>query len=386
MSQPKIIHNGVILGLMSGTSADGLDVAVCDVKSSSKLSFIEGYSFPYPDKLREHIIKLQVSMTENDLNSDGIKQLDQQIADFVIHACQESIEKSSVDRNAIVAIANHGQTILHQPNARKPFSLQIGNAQRIADALNMMVINDFRKDDIKAGGQGAPLIPAFHQAMFQQFAPCNIINIGGIANITSLGKDHIIGFDIGPGNTLLDQWNRLHKNTPFDKNGDWARSGECLQPLLNTLLDEPYFSAPHPKSTGQDLFNLTWLNKKLSSLSYNEALRYQSIAANDIQHTLSLLTAQSIAQTIKGLEHVTHPIFICGGGVHNTHLIEQLQFMLPQTHISSTADIGIDPNWVEAIGFAWLGYCRLNNLTTNIPEVTGATANVCLGTITEPRQ
>ena len=369
---------------MSGTSADGLDIAICDIQSRTQISFIEGYSFSYPKDLQRKIIDLQVSTTSENLGSADIKRLDQEIADFVINACQESITKSSIthaSRNTIKAIANHGQTILHQPNAKHPFSLQIGNAQRIANALNIAVINDFRKNDIHAGGQGAPLIPAFHQAVFHQYAPCNIINIGGIANITSLDAESnkVIGFDTGPGNTLLDQWNQQHNSTAFDKNGAWARSGNCHDALLKELINEPYFSASYPKSTGQDLFNLNWLNKRIQSLA-----NHQAIAANDVQCTLSQLTASTIAQTIAELGHSNKPIYLCGGGVHNTHLVEQLQTELPKASINTTADIGIDPNWVEAIGFAWLGYCRLHNIPSNMPSVTGATNEVCLGNLTQP--
>ena len=385
MSLPQSIQGDIIIGLMSGTSADGLDIAICDVQGQNQVSLIKGYSFPYPDEIREQIIELQVSTTSGDLGSANIKRLDQKIADFVIHACQNSIEDSSIDHNIIKAVANHGQTILHQPNATPPFSLQIGNAQSIANAINLTVISDFRKNDIAEGGQGAPLTPAFHQAIFQQYAPCNIINIGGIANITSLSSDSdkVIGFDTGPGNTLLDQWNQQHNATAFDKNGDWARSGICHPVLLEALLNEPYFSAPHPKSTGQDVFNLYWLNKKIQALP-----NHQSIAPNVIQHTLSQLTANSIAKAVHSLSQQTKqqatPIYLCGGGIHNTLLVEQIKSALPQTSINSTADIGIDPNWVEAIGFAWLGYCRLKGIPANIPAVTGATNKVCLGSINKP--
>jgi len=379
MSSNQAAHGDIILGLMSGTSADGLDIAICNVQSQNQISLIEAYSFPYPDNLRKQITALQVSATTNNLESLEIKKLDKQLANFVIQACQESIEKSPVNHNDIKAIANHGQTILHQPNAEKPFSLQIGNAQHIANSLRLTVINDFRKNDIQAGGQGAPLIPAFHQAVFQQYAPCNIINIGGIANITSLDSNKVLGFDTGPGNTLLDQWNQQHNKSAYDKNGDWARSGNCQPTLLAKLLNDPYFSAPHPKSTGQDLFNLNWLNKRIQSLP-----NYQLIAASDIQNTLSQLTADSIALSIQELGHTDRPIYLCGGGVHNTYLVEQLQTALPEASINSTADIGIDPNWVEAIGFAWLGYCRLNDIPTNMPAVTGATSKVCLGSISQP--
>lgn len=362
-----------ILGLMSGTSADGLDIALCEVSSISDISLLETQSFSYPNKLREAIRAAQTLAAFND------PQLEKRITEFVISSINTFIEDTNRHKLDISCIANHGQTILHQPNAIKPFSLQIGDAQKIANALQITVVNDFRTADITAGGQGAPLIPAFHQAVFQQYAPCNIINIGGIANITSLSSDEVIGFDTGPGNTLLDQWNQQHNKTAYDKSGDWARSGNCHKTLLAELLKEPYFSAPYPKSTGQDLFNLNWLNKKRLLLP-----DYQLITANDVQNTLSQLTARSIAQAIENLGQTTRPIYLCGGGVHNTHLVEQLQTVLPQTSINSTASIGINPNWVEAIGFAWLGYCRLNDIPTNMPAVTGATSKVCLGKITQP--
>lgn len=388
---------------MSGTSADGLDVAICQIQDQHNINFIAGYSFAYPSNLQDETLALQLSSTADNIQSDtiskAIKTLDQDIADFVIRACQSSIEQSGIQRDIkldiehkvkhseITAIANHGQTILHQPNASPPFSLQIGNAQAIAKALNIPVISDFRTADIEAGGQGAPLIPAFHQAMFQQHAPCNIINIGGIANITSLDSsssnkatEKIIGFDTGPGNTLLDQWYKQHhQHGSFDRNGDWARSGQCNQALLNEWLKEPYFTADYPKSTGQDLFNLNWLEQGIQRLAAP-----QQLAANDVQHTLSQLTAHSIKLAVEQLQKTTLPIYLCGGGVHNTLLVEHIQAALPQAKINSTASIGIDPNWVEAMGFAWLGYCRLHNIAANSPTVTGAKQAVVLGSISSP--
>lgn len=376
-------HGDIILGLMSGTSADGLDIAICDVQGKNNIVFLAGYSFPYPDNLHREISELQVSITAKNVASVQIQALDNRIASFAAQACKDVIKRSTISQSDIQAIANHGQTILHQPSADKPFSLQIGNAKDIANALNITVISDFRTTDIETGGQGAPLIPAFHQAVFQQYAPCNIVNIGGIANITSLDSDpnKILGFDIGPGNTLLDQWNKQHKKTTFDKNGDWARSGNCNNTLLNELLNEPYFSEPHPKSTGQDLFNLAWLNQKIKTLP-----NYQTINAKDIQRTLSELTASSISNAIQSLNQETRPLYLCGGGVHNTHLVKQIKASLPKAQVSNTQDIGIHPDWVEAMGFAWLGYCRLNQINSNIPKVTGATRSVSLGTITQPEQ
>jgi len=215
------------------------------------------------------------------------------------------------------------------------------------------------------------LIPAFHHAVFQQHAPCYIVNIGGISNISFVSNDaeSVTGFDTGPGNTLMDQWIKQHQNKDYDHDGSWARSGELIPELLNDLLDEPYFSAKAPKSTGQNLFNLSWLNKFLNT----------DMQADNVQRTLLELTAVSICDAINDSNKLDEPIFLCGGGALNSFLVERIQALSPNSEVSLTSKLGIHPQWVEAMGFAWLGYCRLNQITSNLPAVTGAKKKVCLG-------
>jgi len=234
-------------------------------------------------------------------------------------------------------------------------------------------IADFRRKDIALGGQGAPLVPAFHQSIFSHHKKNRIIlNIGGISNITWLGNntEQVLGFDTGPGNTLLDMWYQQYHNNNYDINGDWAASGEVYQPLLQRMLQHPYFSMQAPKSTGRELFNLPWLQQHLG--------HFPALQPQDIQATLSQLTAQSIAHEILKLsDHAD--IYICGGGIFNIDLITRIKTLLPKSTVNSTSDIGIDPQWVEAIAFAWLAYCHVNKMTSNLPAVTGASRAAVLG-------
>jgi len=253
--------------------------------------------------------------------------------------------------------------------------LQIGNAQILANNCNIPVVADFRTADISAGGEGAPLIPAFHHAVFQEHAPSSIINIGGISNISYIDKEpeKVTGYDIGPGNTLMDQWIKQHKNKDFDHDGLWARSGSLNGSLLNNLLSEPYFAINAPKSTGQDLFNINWLTKHLNN----------KIASKDVQRTLLELTAASIGNAIKKDKKINNPVYLCGGGALNSFLVERIQHHTSKKLIRSTQDLGIHPQNVESMGFAWLAHCKLNNITSNLPAVTGANKKVCLGRLFE---
>ncbi|RLA17547.1 MAG: anhydro-N-acetylmuramic acid kinase [Gammaproteobacteria bacterium] len=276
----------------------------------------------------------------------------------------------------MLAIGSHGQTLHHSPNTTLPFSLQIGDANIISQITGITTIADFRRRDIAAGGQGAPLVPAFHQAMFQTNKENRVIvNIGGIANLSILPKDTqgtILGFDTGPGNTLMDCWISEHKNSAYDNNGEWAATGTIQADLLKQLKDEPYFSSPPPKSTGTEYFSADWLNEKLTKLP--------QYAPEDVQHTLCQLTAETIAEAIQTTALETERIFLCGGGTHNQTLVKALEQLL-QPPIASTATQGIHPNQVEAMAFAWLAKKTLQGQTGNLPEVTGAKEAVILGGI-----
>jgi len=362
------------IGTMSGTSADGLDINLCQINSISSVKLIGSYFAQYPSEIKESIQRLQLLSAEELFNEhkEYLATLDEEIGLFYSHHISHFLEQEKIPPEAIDAIGSHGQTILHQPRAKEAFSLQIGNAQKIANSTGITVTADFRTADIQLGGEGAPLIPAFHHAVFQNHSPCSIINIGGISNVSFIEKNSeaVIGFDTGPGNTLMDQWIKLYLKKDYDHDGIWAESGNINEHLLNSLLSEPYFSTNAPKSTGQDLFNLNWLNKHIND---------DNIKPNDVQRTLLELTAITIFESIQNAKKQTNPVFLCGGGALNSFLTKRIQHHLGQTPVKSTLDLGVDPQCVEAMGFAWLAYCRLNNIDSNLPAVTGAKEKVCLG-------
>lgn len=379
--------NELYIGLMSGTSVDGIDAALVSISSASKVRVIETQFTAFNNELRKQINTVALSQHKLSCCSDSI--LDQELAKHYATASLSLIDKAGIQAKDVSAIANHGQTVRHEPDASPPITLQLGDPQRIANQTNIRTIGQFRLADIATGGQGAPLMPAFHQAVFnksaidtQETTHCRfVLNIGGIANITRLNET-VIGFDTGPGNTLLDQWVSHHKNLSYDDNGNWARSGQCIPELLETLLNDPYFKQPFPKSTGTDYFNLCWLESK------NQKLKLY--APNDVQATLLTLTAKTIAQSIrqttphqnKNAEPID--IFICGGGAHNSTLLLELSNELPQANIQLSDELGVPADWVEAAGFAWLGYCTMHNIPSNLPSVTGANKRVVQGQIYEP--
>lgn len=364
----------LILGLMSGTSADGIDAALVEFNSTSDLSVIKTGFTPFNAELRDRINELahlnQIERCED-------SELHEELAKLYAKASLELIETANLEPRAINAIANHGQTVRHEPNAEPPFSLQLGNAQTIADRTGVLTIGNFRQADLAAGGQGAPLMPAFHAAALGEDEQGKenryLFNIGGVANITQLG-DTVIGFDTGPGNTLLDQWIYKNLGKAYDKDGAWAASGQLQPELLNRLLTDPYFSMPFPKSTGPDHFNLNWLG---------DVREYK---AEDVQATLLALTVQSIVGEMQQLGNVSGDIFVCGGGAHNREMMRQLADALPNHIINKTDELGIPADWVEAVGFAWLGYCRLCNIESNLPSVTGADELLVLGEIFFPTE
>ena len=288
------------------------------------------------------------------------------------------MDKQQLTAADIIAIGNHGQTIRHRPASTEqsyPFTLQIGCNQTLACLTNINVIGDFRQKDIALGGQGAPLVPPFHQLLLsEQQQDSFIVNIGGIANITYLPADKskpVLGFDTGPGNGLLDAWyQQHHHNSSMDTNGDWANSGTINNHLLDQLIADPYFAKTLPKSTGREYFNLAWLNSHLGK---------HKLAANDIQTTLTALTAQSIANGITSLSQSGN-IYLCGGGVYNRCLVAQLNANLTGFTIGNINALGVDSDSLEAMAFAWLAYAYNHKLPSNLPSVTGASRATTLGT------
>jgi len=348
---------------------DGVDAVLVDL-ASGKPCLIARHEEPIPAALLNQLHLLADPKT-GDINLLG--ECDRACGELFAVSVNNLLKVANIPSHDIIAVGSHGQTVRHMPNLPHPFSIQIGDANTIAVQTNIDTIADFRRKDIALGGQGAPLVPAFHQRMFSH--PTNeraILNIGGISNITWLAKNgnDVLGFDTGPGNTLLDMWYQQHHDTNYDVDGIWAASGEVYQPLLKRMLQHPYFSVQAPKSTGRELFNLPWLQQHLG--------HFPSLQPQDIQATLSQLTAQSIADEILRISDNVD-IYICGGGIFNVDLIVRIQTLLPKSTVSSTSNIGIDPQWVEAIAFAWLAYCHVNKMTSNLPAVTGASRAAILG-------
>ena len=365
------------IGIMSGTSADGVDLALVDF-SNNAITLIAEHFVPYNDKERNDITSLYLAGNNEIERSQA---LDVSLAKSFAYAINQLLIKQKIPASTITAIGNHGQTIRHRPNNEHAFTLQIGCNQTLATLTGIRVVGDFRKKDIAYGGQGAPLVPAFHHALFgnQQQDMC-IVNIGGIANISflpsSLTNDStkkIIGFDTGPGNALMDAWCLHHTNKPFDESGQWAASGTCNKALLTNLLNDPYFQKPAPKSTGREYFHIDWLNQYLKTSP--------SISPVDIQSTLLHLTAYTITNDINALNDSAQPmnVYLCGGGALNPELVDLLKQQLPACTVEKTEKLHVDGNMLEAMAFAWFAYAFDHNIVGNIPSATGAKKSLVLG-------
>ncbi len=367
------------IGLLSGTSVDSIDAALVDFSAhgANSAQLIDKLNAPWPDETRQAIFASR-QLTDDELHT--LHELDLQTGDIFARAVNNLLQKTGIAASEIKAIGSHGQTIRHRPSAHPPFSLQLGNATQIAQQTGIKVVSNFRHADICAGGQGAPLVPAFHRYVFY----CSeknrvVVNIGGIANITILPKlkqQAITGFDTGPGNGLMDAWIKQCKQQNYDSGGMFAASGKTDTRLLTRLLKDTYFQLAPPKSTGFEMFNLHWLDTHLDQLASSNRDHA------DIQSTLCDVTAISIINAINQYAGDTDEIFICGGGVHNKELMRRLRTLTP-IPIASTETLGMDPDWVEAITFAWLAKRRLDKLPGNIPEVTGASKAVMLGELTK---
>jgi len=360
---------------MSGTSLDSIDAALVRIDGDS-CELLASLDHPIPALLRRKLVDLcQPGDNEIDRMGEADSELGKEFASAVI-ALLKTAELAS---EAIAAIGSHGQTIRHRPAYTHPFTLQIGDPNTIAQRTQITTVADFRRRDITVGGQGAPLAPAFHRAHFGS-PDYNraIINIGGIANITYLGREgDYLGFDTGPGNSLLDAWITQNLDRPFDANGDWASSGKAIPGLLAPLLKHPYFSQPLPKSTGREDFNLSWLQSILGDAT----LTNEQYRAEDVQATLLELSAQSIMEEVMQLPAPIDEIFICGGGAYNGELMARLQALAPSIPVADTSALGIAPEWVEAAAFAWLASQTLTGRPGNLRQATGASSEVVLGAI-----
>lgn len=363
-----------LIGLMSGTSMDAVDAALVRFTDAPIPDLTVRHSLPMPNSLREQLLAV-AQPGSNEI--DRMMRLDADVARLFAQAVEELLAQADFQPKQIQAIGSHGQTIRHVPDDSDPYTVQIGNPSLIAELTGITTVADFRRRDMAAGGQGAPLAPAFHAAFFRTHAEERIVlNIGGIANITRLSADPnvpVSGFDTGPGNILMDAWSRQHLGAQMDENGAWAANGCPLPELLAIALADPYFRLPPPKSTGREYFHLDWLNAQLATLPDAQPC--------DVQATLLELTATSIASAIRQYAATTQRVLICGGGVHNRALMDRLRARLTGVPVESTAIHGIDPDFLEAMGFAWLAKRTLDGLPGNLPEVTGAKGLRILGGI-----
>lgn len=354
---------------MSGTSLDGVDAVLVDF-CSAKPVLLQTFFCPYHDQLREQLLSLH-QPGHDELNRAAI--LSNQLSRLYARATEGLLENAGVAPQQIVAIGCHGQTVRHCPEVEKNYTIQLVNAALLAELAQITVIADFRSRDIAAGGQGAPLVPAFHEAVFKHPERHRIIvNIGGIANITNLDPYHpIIGFDCGPGNLLMDVWCLRHTGKTYDSKGQWASTGRIIPALLQAFLSDDFFLRQPPKSTGRDLFNVQWLEKKLLGNEVPE----------DVQATLLQLTALTIARSIHEYCQTAEEVYLCGGGAHNTLLMDRLIDVIPGKAVALTDQLGVAADWVEAFAFAWLAQQTILRKTGNLAAVTGAKGSRILGAI-----
>lgn len=402
--------DGLYIGMMSGTSLDGMDAVLCQFGNEEDrqqpLQLLATYSQDFPPRLREVLLALcqpnginHLTPTIGEPNSelDWFGWASKAYAEFASEVVNNLLQQSNTDSESVLAIGCHGQTVRHRP--QMGFSLQLVDANIIAERTGISVVSDFRRRDMAVGGQGAPLVPAFHQALFATPDSTRVLlNLGGIANITVLpananlinanpandalvNNSPVIGYDTGPANLLLDAWTSLHTNKDYDAGGAWAQSGQVIEPLLNQLIEHPFFARTYPKSTGREDFNLAWLQNELQKFDQASAhIRYSSA---DVQATLTELTAMSASMQINMFinAHEKSSVYVCGGGAFNDYLMTRLQAHLPHCTVETTASLGLNPAWVEAVAFAWLARQTLMGETGNLPAVTGASKGVVLGQV-----
>lgn len=352
---------------MSGTSLDGIDVVLVDFSTSSPKLLATSFQ-AYGRRLKDALLTLH-HPTNDELHQ--MQLINNELASLYAATTATLLRTTNITPDQIRAIGCHGQTIRHRPN--EGYTLQLGNAALLAELSGITVVSDFRSRDIAAGGQGAPLVPAFHDKVLRHPSIHRVIvNIGGISNLTNLSpKHHTVGFDCGPGNMLMDAWIALQRGEPYDRDGTWAASGQIIPALLHTLLDEPFLHAVPPKSSGRDLFNLAWLNSKL---------RGDELPA-DVQATLLAFSSRVISDAIHRFCDGAQEIYLCGGGARNQALVRSLGISLPDCRIQTTDTLGMGADWLEAIAFAWLAQQRLYGYNVNLVTVTGARHPCILGAI-----
>ncbi|OEC33409.1 anhydro-N-acetylmuramic acid kinase [Pseudomonas cuatrocienegasensis] len=356
------------LGVMSGTSLDGLDIALIEQTTTTQL--LATHYLPMPDDLRQALLALCVSGND-ELARAALAE--QRWAELVATGIHGLLAEKQLQAGQIRAIGSHGQTVRHEP--ARSFTIQIGNPALLAELTGIAVVADFRRRDVAAGGQGAPLVPAFHEALFADATQRRaILNVGGFSNLSLLQAGQpASGFDSGPGNVLMDAWIERHQGLAYDRDGAWAASGQVQPDLLKALLSDAFFQTQGPKSTGRELFNLPWLDRHLAV--------HPVLDPADVQATLLELSVQSIVRALRQAQPITDQLLVCGGGAHNRSLMTRLAELLEGTHVASTEAYGIAPDWVEAMAFAWLAHCCMESIPANRPSVTGARGLRVLGAI-----
>ena len=365
----------LFIGLMSGTSVDSVDTVLIDLEENN-IQLIGSCSYPISGEIKQAVFS---AVKSNSLSIEEISQLDETMARVFIGAVQKILSKEKKDSKDIIAIGSHGQTIKHSPNPPNPFSLQVGEAKIIANTTKITTVTDFRSQDITAGGQGAPLTPIFHEKIFNTDQKKKVIvNIGGITNLTSIDPSNFVfGYDTGPGNCLMDIWSREHIRKDYDEEGNWASSGTSEEELLKIMLNDDYFKKNYPKSTGPDYFNLNWIYQAISKCE-------RKFQPQDVQATLLQLTVKTLTEGLLELElNNDEIIFYCGGGLHNKYLMDQIEKEL-EREIFSTYELGVNPDYLEAISFAWFAKQRIDGRSFELSKITGSKGKVFLGTITEP--
>lgn len=363
------------LGVMTGTSLDGFDTILARFTAEGP-QVVASAARPFDPTLRAELLAL-CSPGDNEIERLGIADL--RLGEAIGDACLALLKASEVTPDRVRAIGSHGQTIRHRPNQPHPFTLQIGDPNRIAERTGIAVVGDFRRRDMAAGGQGAPLVPAFHRAVLSSTGdPQAVLNLGGIANLTLLSgpQADVLGFDTGPGNTLLDSWIQRHRAVPFDAGGAWGASGTRQPELLEACLRDPYFSLPPPKSTGRERFNLSWL----------EQFNPTRWAPEDVQATLAALTVESVARSLAAFApEPPRRLWLAGGGRHNALLREGFASTLSiQTEVRLIEEAGYDGDQLEALAFAWLAAAHCEGRAGNVPAVTGAQGERVLGAYYPP--
>ncbi len=357
----------LFVGLISGTSVDGVDAALIGLRGG-RIRLLAARGHPIPSALRAQLLALT---TAPHIALGDYGSLDNAVADLFADAALSLLSAHGVAPGRVRAIGSHGQNLWHDPE--RGISLQIGNPARIAARTGITTVADFRRRDLAHGGQGAPLAPAFHRALFAaHHAPLCVLNIGGIANLTRIDDGPLTGFDTGPGNALMDAWCQRHEGNAFDAGGRWAAGGTADPALLETLLNDPYFAKPPPKSTGREHFNLHWLEAHLTG--------HDAISPRDVQRTLLELTVQSAARAIKEHGGTAQRVAVCGGGAHNEVLMRRLARHV-DAELCTTDDLGFPADWIEAGAFAWYAALALDGRTPEARSVTGAERDAILGGI-----